>query len=158
MHSTDTILPDILLTGITQFTHDGVIGTRHRHSFVQQNSLEVVKHNFQQRFPSTCRAEYQEIRNLLYRGEFDSFLLQGYSKKHSASLFRECDCCNNRRNVDRWRTASTFRQTAYGELVWKLSRWTGSGGPVSWPSRSPNWKTYHVASSEVSWSLECTTK
>ena len=47
MQSTDTIPTGILLTGNTQFTHDGVIGTRHRHSFVQQNSPEVVKHNFQ---------------------------------------------------------------------------------------------------------------
>jgi len=47
MQSTDTILTGILLTGNTQFTRDGVIGTRRRHSFVQQNSPEVVKRNFQ---------------------------------------------------------------------------------------------------------------
>jgi hypothetical protein len=46
MQSTDTILPGIPLTGNTQFTHYGVIGTRLRHSFVQQNSPELVKSNF----------------------------------------------------------------------------------------------------------------
>jgi hypothetical protein len=49
MQTTDAILPDILFTGKAQFTHDGIIGTRNRHSFVQQNSPEVVKRNFQQR-------------------------------------------------------------------------------------------------------------
>jgi len=75
MQSTDTILPGILLTGHTQFTHDGVIGTRHRHSFVQQNSPEIVKRNFEQRLSvnAKCGIPANKTSQFIERGLIASY-------------------------------------------------------------------------------------
>ena len=142
------ILPDILCVDEAVFARDGITKARSFHPWAQENPHRITCCVFQQRCSVNvwCWALGNNLTGLhtCYEGTFNSSILQTFSGKWTAPVFRRRASFDVMNVTARWRGTSTFRQRGNGVFFLYENckgRWIGRR-LVAWPARSHDWNPF----------------